>query len=71
MGALSLQRSLEESLHLSGGAVDVHHEGGESIGSVHDVLLERLHALVNVGLIGILTLNEVCDKQSCVIFQKE
>lgn len=52
--------SLKESFSLhSRGAVDVDHEGGKSGRTVHHVLLNRGQVLVDVGLVGVSTLNEI------------
>lgn len=50
--------SVEESLGHGAGSVDVDHEGGESSTTVHHVLLDDGKGLVNVSLIGVLTLDE-------------
>ena len=45
-------------------AVDVDHEGGESGRTVHDVLLDEGLGGVDVGLVGVLTFNEVLIKET-------
>lgn len=56
--------SVEEGLGDGGGAaIDFDHESGESSGTVHHVLLDEGLGGVDVGLVGVLTFNEVLIKE--------